>query len=200
MGLFRSLRWFMGWLEERPSWRAYFLIIGGILACSAILAVAQYFVVLWLNIPGPEMTPEFEKFIKEILQASAAERGLILLFTAGLEEFAFRLLPLFSAMFLFGWFRVTKPLIIVVLVVSAIAFGLIHLENFKFEEFGYLGVSGLVLLVLLNQGVSGFLYGSLFLKYCGLTHFKYSWGAFTTLVLMHNAWNMGALTIGKLIS
>jgi membrane protease YdiL (CAAX protease family) len=100
-------------------------------------------------------------------------------------------------MLLFGWFRATRSLIVVVLILSSIAFGLVHISNFDLSKLSPGVVAGVTLLVMLNQGFGGLLYGAVFLKYCGLVHFKYTWGAFYTTVLMHWAWDTGLIIFAK---
>ena len=198
MALFRADEpGFRGWLRKRPSWKEYIQLLGLIIGFEIVWVIVQSTIANYFQLPMPTMQPDLEKFFEDLIKGPVSKSVGIFLLVGVVEEAMFRLIPLFLAMFMFGWWRRTEPLIIAILILSSIAFALVHLPNFDLKAMKPASLIGITLMVMLNQGLSGFLWGTFFLKYCGLTHFKYSWGAFWTLALMHGFWDSGLILAEK---
>lgn len=186
----------IAWLEERLTWKTYFSFLGLIILYDVVAVLFLYIVTTRLGMPEPKMDPEFLRFIEEILKLPPEGTVAVIALAAFAEEFVFRLVPLFFAMLLFQWWRVTKPVIVVVMAVSALGFGLAHVYNYDLASQNGAMFALVIALTLGLQGMTGLFYGLFFLKYCGLHH-QYSWGAFYTLGLVHTLWNLAVFSVEK---
>jgi hypothetical protein len=180
---------FIDWLEQRPSWSQYFKLIAYIFVFEIIWTTILVLGMHYAHIPEPKIDPEFEAHIRKIINLPLGVSGLYFMVVAFVEESVFRLGPLFIAMALFRWLALTKPLIVVTLLLSSLMFRIVHLGNFDVAKMGTATFVVATVMTVVFQGLGGFLYGMFFLKY--------SWGAFWTCIVMHAVWDTGLVAFDK---
>jgi len=149
----------------------------------------------WAGIVPPVSSEAHETF-SAISQFSVTKLSVVVLLTVFVEEVSMRLIPLAAVIMIYSRIRATGPLVVVILVVSSVVFGLVHIGNFEVTE--TMKWWSLMFLIL-NHGVVGLIFGTLFLKISGLKT-RYIIEAFLIAMIFHWVWDVTALLVARIAS
>lgn len=181
MRLLRALRW----LSIRPSWSE----LGRLFADLFILKVTWSMFVVSAFAAGEYvdelLSNSTEDFQSGIIEALIRDPTLVLCALAAaalLEEVLFRFIPLAAVLLYIKWRPHRALAVFPVMLLSSVAFGLLHAENYGVIELGTVGRA------LFIQGVGGIMFSVVFLKYAGM-RFRYVLGALVASTTAHILWN-----------
>lgn len=169
---------FMGWLQERPTWKQYWALILGVLLLKVVWSALVVSALSYVGgFPSEPDDPHIDTFEDWLSNLKVLHMGLFFLAMAFLEEFIFRFLPIVVGLLLFRWWAVTRPFVLIIALFASIGFAEAH---------------GTGLHTYLLQGVGGFVYCVLFLKFSAMK-LRYVFGSLIATWLMHASWNIGVL-------